>query len=239
MQRFRNLVRVLGFYPKTSTYSRLVDDPPPLFARYSPWWAQWTYALLACDVIMTASATELVWNHWTEPLGDDAAEDAKPELKPIWLRGGLALSHIATGSVVAAALLVARARYLRTMDIVIRPASKAAQAQGLKTERWLYMQSGNEVGRKGIVFPLEKAVLARGRGDDELVLRVIGERGLWHLGLQNCFINGLSSKSVAETSDALREAWGSAKIVGELRKKTQRDIKWKSGIASTVAGHEK
>lgn len=96
----------------------------PLYARRSPWWAQWTYAILACQVFMTcvsrwvelcipshncrATAVELTWSRWTEPVKEKDEETETYQLKSVWQRGGLVLGHIVVGSVAAAALLSTR-----------------------------------------------------------------------------------------------------------------------------------
>ena len=92
----------------------------------------------------------------------------------------------------------------------------------------VFIQTGNDGGLSGYCFPLEKCRLRRGRSDDELFMSVEGERGLWQIGLSNCFVHG-TRMSTPECSQELQTAF-EGKVVGELKKKSEYQSRWKSGV---------
>lgn len=145
--------------------------------------------------------------------------------------------HLLTGSAAAAALLLARTRYTRALDVFkpsILLAANPSRSVPSDAPR-VFIQSANNFGRNGLTFPLSKCSLRKGRTDEEVILEVDGEPGLWHVGLNACAING--QKTTLHTAhEALEKAWGAGKIIGELRKAPLPNRQWKVG---PVAPHIK
>ncbi|KAG5636942.1 hypothetical protein H0H81_006338 [Sphagnurus paluster] len=105
-----------------------IEAQAPLFHRHPPWWARWTWGLIACDFFMTGSAIELTYNHWTtlasDPNSPKNKDESTPEeyiLRPAWQRIGVCTAHMVFGAGIAAALLITQTRFVRTLAVL--PAS--------------------------------------------------------------------------------------------------------------------
>ena len=188
---------------------------------------------------------ELTWNHWSQLVSDlekisiknkskeeeNASKIATPsaaapgeeeryELRPTWHRLGLCASHMFFGVGVAVALLVAQARFVRTIAIL----DPAKPAQG----RQVFIQCAHNWRNHGITFPLNRCSLQEGRNESEMVLRVSGERGHWHIGLGEAFIHGRRA-STLDARDAILEEWKDGKRHGKWTLPSKDDGRWKSG----------
>ncbi|KAF8648519.1 hypothetical protein AX16_006225 [Volvariella volvacea WC 439] len=209
----------------------------PLFRRVPPWWARWTWALIACDIFMTGSAIELTWNRWAQLVDDLEAisvKDQKPpqhwEQRPTWQRFGLCFSHFALGVGCAVGLLVAQRRFVRTLAILPPAAGSPGSKNG---GRRVFIQAAHNWKKNGKTFPMSSCSLGEGRNETEMILRVAGERGHWHVGLENAVIHGKEA-SVSTAHSTILSAWGGAKRVGKFSAaptKTSKvaDSRWKSG----------
>lgn len=161
----------------------------------------------------------------TEPPSEPSLTEYIP--KKVWERGGVCIAHITFGVAMAAALLIARLRHTRTLDILPPLASNPAR-RGRGDPRRVFVQTGRDRNNMGSVYPLNKCSLQKGRSDDELILRVKDERGHWFIGLDQPVINGQPS-SVYDARDAIIKAWGKGKIIGVLAQPPMIDGRWKSG----------
>ena len=121
----------------------------------------------------------------------------------------------------AVALLVAQARFVRTIAIVHSP----KPADG----RRVFVQCAHNWKNHGITFPLSRCSIQEGRDESEMVLRVTGERGHWHIGLTGAFIHGRPISSVLEARDAILDEWKEGRRHGKWTMKTKVDDRWKSG----------
>ncbi|KAG6861698.1 hypothetical protein C0995_013267 [Termitomyces sp. Mi166 len=212
---------------------RLVATKPPLFQRQTPWWARWTWGLIACDLFMTGSAVELTYNHWTalesdlktsakNIKGDDASSPDQYILRPSWQRISVCTAHMCFGAGIAAALLITQIRFVRTLAIL--PAS------GGESQR-LFLQCAHNWARRGMIFPLSKCSLEDGRNSSELILRVAGERGHWYIGFADSDING-KRLTGPEACAQVIAAWNGKPIgpsTSTLGLKLELDERWKSG----------
>jgi hypothetical protein len=142
-------------------------------------------------------------------------------MRPTWQRLGLCASHMFFGVGVAVALLVAQARFVRTIAIVHSP----KPADG----RRVFVQCAHNWKNHGITFPLSRCSIQEGRDESEMVLRVTGERGHWHIGLTGAFIHGRPISSVLEARDAILDEWKEGRRHGKWTMKTKVDDRWKSG----------
>ncbi|RDB25272.1 hypothetical protein Hypma_007979 [Hypsizygus marmoreus] len=226
--RFSQLFRLRS--AKFGVPSTLVETQPPLFQKTSPWWARWAWGLIACDVFLTGSAIELTYKHWSTLVSDlenSAAklygEDAptKPKdyaLRPSWQRLGLCAAHLTLGAGVAAALLVTQVRLVRT--IAILPPSG-------NEPRRVFIQCAHNFKKNGIIFPINKCTLKEGRNETEMIFRATGERGHWHIGLEDAIVRGQPASPVKARAAILAD-WG-GKRVGHWTPKVTVDSRWKSG----------
>ncbi|KAM6502825.1 hypothetical protein JOM56_002802 [Amanita muscaria] len=212
--------------------SKYVDTTAPVFQRIPPWWARWTWALIACDLFMTGSAIELTWNHWSQLVSDlesisvknkenkSASEDKhlpaeQPyTIRPTWQRFGLCAAHLTLGVGVAAALLVTQARFVRTVAL-LPPA-------GAKQDRRVFVQCAHNWGNHGITFPLRRCSLEEGRNETEMILRVSGERGHWYVGLADAIIDGKPASTLDARNTILQE-WKEGRRVGKWTAATKVD----------------
>ncbi|EMD33275.1 hypothetical protein CERSUDRAFT_160868 [Gelatoporia subvermispora B] len=104
----------------------------PLYARKTPWWARWTWFIVAADLVTTAAAVELTWHYWTEQVTDSSsdASDAKTpegqvaqpakhfELRPVWQRALFAGGQLFLGVALATLLLGTRARIVHKVTLL-------------------------------------------------------------------------------------------------------------------------
>ena len=120
----------------------------------------------------------------------------------------------------AVALLVAQARFVRTIAIV--PSIKPAEG------RQLFVQCAHNWKNHGITFPLSRCSIQEGRDESEMVLRVSGERGHWHIGLTGAFIHGRPTSGVLDARDAILDEWKEGRRRGRWTTKVIDD-RWKSG----------
>ncbi|KAJ3730890.1 hypothetical protein DFJ43DRAFT_455647 [Lentinula guzmanii] len=201
---------------------------PPLFQRRSPWWAKWTFGLVACDAFMTGSAMDLTWNHWSEPI-DGKSESEVPShpeyytLRPIWQRLGLCAGFFVGGVGAASALFIAGFRYTKVLDVyphlqtIANPSrlDKSVVRKALEDRR-VFIQSARHTRSRGMTFPLSQCTLHRGRADSELLLTIDNERGHWYIGLDNdSVINGQNYKGSA-AREVILKAWKGGWINDDL-----------------------
>ncbi|KAF8622948.1 hypothetical protein AX15_006623 [Amanita polypyramis BW_CC] len=223
---------------KSGVPSKFVNTQSiPVFQRIPPWWARWTWALIACDMFMTCSAIDLTWNHWSQLVSDlekisvknkerpgdglqaSAAPQEHYETRPVWQRLGLCASHLVLGAGVAVALLVTQARFVRTVAVIPPTVPK---------ERRVFIQCAHNWRNHGTTFPLGQCSLEEGRNETEMILRVLGERGHWYVGLTNAIIHG-QPVSMLEARNAILEEWKEGKRRGKWTSSTKVDDRWKSG----------
>ncbi|KAF9460726.1 hypothetical protein BDZ94DRAFT_1222620 [Collybia nuda] len=217
------------FHPRGATTSGIPStlvnlQNAPLFQRLPPWWARWTLALIACDIFMTGSAIELTWNRWSEKVSEDEASltsSGEYTLRPVWQRLGLCTAHLGLGVGLAAALVVAQARFVRTL-VVVPP------SPGFNNRR-VFVQCAHNLRRNGMTFPLNKCSLGEGRNETEMILRVTGEKGHWFIGLEDSIVNGQRA-GLPENRAAVLSNWG-GKRIGNWTGATSIDSRWKSGPA--------
>lgn len=221
--------------PKPGTYYTLIETRPPLFQRVPPWWARWSLGLIACDIFMTGSVIELTWNHWSTLVSDLENASVKSRdvslssstpndysLRPNWQRLALCIAHLGFGAALAAALLVAQTRFVRTFAI-LPPVRNNSSAEG----RRVFIQCAHNFRKNGTVFPLNKCSLQEGRDHTEMIFRVAGKRGHWYIGLNDAVIHGRRS-SVDNARAAILADWG-GKRVGKWTSTVATDNRWKSG----------
>ncbi|KAF5377705.1 hypothetical protein D9757_009355 [Collybiopsis confluens] len=216
LQTGKNVLRFLRPGGNPHVYSSAY---PPLLFRRSPWWAKYTWGLVACDLFMTASAMELTWKHWTEPVETDKKSNSSEathshsefQLRPVWQRLGLCLGFFVGGAGVASMLFIAGFRYIKVLDVfpplgnaATRKANMPAVA-GLE-ERRVFIQSARHSRSRGISFPLSNCTLHRGRADSEILLTVDNEKGHWHIALDDdSVVSGQKYKGSAAREVLLRE----------------------------------
>ncbi|KAF5355476.1 hypothetical protein D9758_006333 [Tetrapyrgos nigripes] len=228
---------VLRFYRPGGTSHVYTEPRPALFQVRAPWWSRYALGLLACNLFMTASAMDLTWKHWSEPIKDesDSKKDKdvplSPEqyvLRPVWQRAGLCGIFFGGGVGVATVLFALRIRYIKTLDVFPRLVNVNNVNPNLKTkaktrpkvsapapspslvhpaERRIFIQSVGHFKNRGLAFPLEKCLLEKGRDDSEMVLTVEGERRNWLLNLDGALIDGQKVSSVYEVRDAILKHW--------------------------------
>ncbi|KAF8627770.1 hypothetical protein AX17_006135 [Amanita inopinata Kibby_2008] len=218
--------------------SKFVDmKSMPVFQRIPPWWARWTWALIACDLFMAGSAIELTWNHWSKLVSDlekisiknkvtsgDASSSSTAGdhyiMRPAWQRLGLCAAHLTVGVGIAVALLVTQARFIRTVAVIPPTAPK----QG----RQVFIQCAHNWRNHGMTFPLSRCSLEEGRNETEMVFRVNGERGHWYIGLSDAIIYGRPA-AMLDARDAILQEWKEGKRIGKWSSSTKVDDRWKSG----------
>ncbi|KAG6837821.1 hypothetical protein H0H93_016189 [Arthromyces matolae] len=204
---------------------KLVTTRPPLFQRRTPWWARWTWGLIACSVI------ELTWNHWSvlegdqdksakDIKGDDTPTPDKYVLRPAWQRVAVCTTHMIFGAGLAGALLIAQTRFVRTLAIL--PASE-------KESRRVFLQCAHNWAKRGMLYPLNRCRLENGRNPSELILRVTGERGHWYIGLVDCDIDGKRITGPEASAEVLAAWDGKPTGNSRLRPKLEVDQRWKNG----------
>lgn len=164
-----------------------------------------------------------------KPVKDDAAAATGKhwEARPTWQRGALCVAHLTFGVGVAVALLVTQTRFVKTFGILPRLKDAAAASKrptststsiSTASNRELFLQSAHNWKRNGRVFPVAKCSLAEGRDAEELILRVTGERGHWHIGLHGAIVDGTRvSKDVGHAQGRILAAWVAAggKLLGQ------------------------
>lgn len=155
--------------------------------------------------------------------GSDVSSSAPNNyvLRPTWQRLALCVSHLGLGAGLAAALLVAQIRFVRTFAI-LPPARNNSLTDGSR----VFIQCAHNFRTKGAIFPLNKCSLQEGRDITEMVFRVSGARGHWHIGLRDAIIHGKPS-SVDNARAAILADWG-GKLVGKWTTASV-DERWKSG----------
>ncbi|KAI0764411.1 hypothetical protein BD413DRAFT_615853 [Trametes elegans] len=180
------------------------------------WWARWTYFLVVADLLMTASAGDLIWNHWTrwEPLPEDPSNPTSKEkptnpkevlgqynLRPLWQRSLATVANMTAGIGFAAMLLGGRSRVITRMFILPAATATASQATSSGTTaaaagrrsasgRILIIQSPLHSRAQGVVTPLKNTTLLAGSDKNEMVLGVKGRRGQYFIGLVGAQVNG-------------------------------------------------
>ncbi|KAK7036473.1 hypothetical protein VNI00_011670 [Paramarasmius palmivorus] len=187
---------------------------------------------------------EITWRHWSVLVKDEpdpaSKEENAPvadhwELRPTWQRAGLCTGFFAGGVMTAAILLVARGRYVRTLDVFPPLEAITSSTKKLPPKlptRKVFLQTAPHGRGRGVVFPLSKCSLQHGRDDTEMVVRIIGERGHWYLNLDSALVNG-QKLSRWEARDAIVKEWqvGGA-ISQDLAHPHVIDGRWKKGPVS-------
>ncbi|KAL0579620.1 hypothetical protein V5O48_002392 [Marasmius crinis-equi] len=190
---------------------------------------------------------EITWRNWSvlvkdEPESDSkrASKDEKPaehwEKRPVWQRTALCSAFLAGGVAVASAILIARARYLRTLD-VFPPLDLAAGSKKSKIpstpnfhprQRRVFLQSITHTRQHGVTFPLSRCTLHQGRDETELFLAIEGERGHWHIGLESGLVDG-QKISPLEARDTILRQWADGPLSRDLANPVIVDGRWKKG----------
>ncbi|KAF9064758.1 hypothetical protein BDP27DRAFT_1333072 [Rhodocollybia butyracea] len=202
----------------------------PLFQRPSPWWAKYTFALLAGDIFMTGSAMELTWNHWSKPIDGKSDSEVPPtpeyyELRPIWQRLGLSLGFFVGGVGAASALLIAGFRYTKVFDVFPPIVNASRIDKTALKERHVFIQSSRHFRSRGLTFPLSKCTLHRGRADSELLLTIDDERGHWFISLDDdTLINGQQYKNTA-AREVILKAWKGGWVNDDLARAASLPMK--------------
>ncbi|TFK74683.1 hypothetical protein BDN72DRAFT_812623 [Pluteus cervinus] len=242
-----------------SSHAAYIEAQPattPLFQRVPPWWARWTWALIACDIFLTGSAIELTWNNWYKLVEDfstppnkkgstsSSAVEAQPaaaknwEPRPTWQRAGLCLAHLGLGVGCAVALLVTQTRFVRTFAVlppltpsVIKALTRIPHGTN-KPEGRVFIQCAHNWRKNGQFFPLSHCSLEQGRDPSEILLRVRDERGHWHIGLEDSVIHGGNvGRNTGKAQQAILSAWKGKKIGKFTGTGNNEDVdkRWKSG----------
>ncbi|KAI0330440.1 hypothetical protein GY45DRAFT_1323782 [Cubamyces sp. BRFM 1775] len=184
------------------------------------WWARWTYFLVIADLVVTASACELTFNHWTtwEELPKDASLPPTEGLnepservghyvpRPLWQRGLFTLANFAGGVGLAAVLLGGRSRIVRRMFIVPAAASAAGAASKSASERVLVIQSPLHTKGQGAVMPLNRTRLLHSPNKTEMMIGLKDRRGHYALELQGAQVDG-QKMSPWDARKALFNVW--------------------------------
>ncbi|CCM02994.1 uncharacterized protein FIBRA_05109 [Fibroporia radiculosa] len=224
----------------------------PLYERKPPWWTRWTYLLVGADLVVTFSACELTWNHWSrwEPLSEASkspspatvatnasALDADTKetkghyaLRPWWQRAPFAGGQFFLGVAVGVLILVSRSRVIRKLYI-LPPSNQsgALPSQGSSAvvsshDRRVLIQSVHHFRNQGKLFPMQDCALERGHDDAEIILRINNVRGQHWFGLQNSTVNG-QTLPVWQARDEIFKTW----YGDEQGKKMRMEERWKSG----------
>jgi hypothetical protein len=145
-------------------------------------------------------------------------------LRPTFQRLGLCIAHLGFGAGLAAALLVAQIRFVRTFA-VLPPARNNTHAEGGGR---IFIQCAHNFRNNGMIFPLDKCSLQEGRDNTEMIFKVAGERGHWYIGLNHAIIHGRRS-SVDQARAAILAEWSGRKVGKWTLTATGTDKRWKSG----------
>jgi hypothetical protein len=132
------------------------------------------------------------------------------------------MAHLGFGAGLAAALLVAQTRFIRTFTIL-----PPARNEGSREGRQVFIQCAHNFRKKGMVFPLNKCSLQEGRDTAEMIFRVAGESGHWFMGLKGALIHGQRA-SVTSAQAAVLAEWDGKKV-GKWTPAVATDNRWKSG----------
>ncbi|KAG5645405.1 hypothetical protein DXG03_006229 [Asterophora parasitica] len=183
------------------------------------------------------SAVELTYNRWSTPasnLEDSANGKGSPPpneyvLRPAWQRTGLCAAHMIFGIGIAVALLVTQTRFIRTLTIIPPSGSDG---------RRVFVQCAHNLRKNGLVFPYNKCSIRDGRNKTEMILRVAGERGHWHLGLEDAVIHGREIPLPEARAEVLAD-WGGKRAATLLSPKPKQalDRRWKSGPIRRAGGN--
>ncbi|RPD57431.1 hypothetical protein L226DRAFT_524956 [Lentinus tigrinus ALCF2SS1-7] len=190
-----------------------VENVQPIYnCKSLPWWSKWTYFLVAADLVVTAGACELTWNHWTtleEPQkstddtvttgdGPEAAQKYVP--RPWWQRGFFVATNLAAGIGIAGVLLGARSRMVRRMYIIPNPASQSGG-------RLLVIQSPLHPRNHGAVYPLHRTRLVNSPDPSETMIGLKDNRGHYSVMLKGAEVGGEKMASVWDARKALFTTW--------------------------------
>lgn len=143
-------------------------------------------------------------------------------LRPSLQRLALCIAHLGFGAGLAAALLVAQTRFVRTFAI-LPPGRNNSPTEG----RRVFIQCAHNFRNNGMVFPLNKCSLQEGRDNTEMIFRAAGKRGHWYIGLNDAVIHGRRS-SIEKARAFILADWG-GKRVGRWTPSITTDNRWKSG----------
>ncbi|KAI0644964.1 hypothetical protein C8Q79DRAFT_912356 [Trametes meyenii] len=181
------------------------------------WWARWTYFLVVADLVVTASACELTFNHWTmwealpenstsSPVAPTSEKPADPSQvvghyvkRPLWQRSLFTLANFAGGIGLAAVLLGGRSRIVRRMFIVPGASSQPS-------ERLLVIQSPLHTRAQGAVMPLRRTRLLHSPEKSEMMIGLKDRRGHYSLELQGAEVDG-QKMSIWDARKSLFTTW--------------------------------
>jgi len=181
---------------------------------------------------------DITWKHWSQAVKDESEPNQKDKppsaeyyvLRPAWQRLGLCGIFFGGGVAAAAALFIGRIRFTRTFDVfprlvdTKRPLIRPSQRQ-------VFIQSVGHYRNKGIVFPLDKCLLEKGRDDTEILLLVEGERAHWYMDLSGALIDGEKVSSTYKAREIILKNWKGG-LVSEALLATPDptvDGRWKQG----------
>ncbi|TFK83279.1 hypothetical protein K466DRAFT_602991 [Polyporus arcularius HHB13444] len=199
-----------------------VENVQPVYnCSKLPWWSRWTYFLVAADLVMTAGACELTWNHWTTL--EEPAQDAQPSEtpadgsgpvaklvpRPWWQRGIFVATNLVAGIGIAAVLLGARSRMVRRMYIIPNPGSHPG-------DRLLVIQSPLHPHNHGAVYPLHRTRLVNSPDPSETMIGLKDDRGHYSVILNGAEVGGQKMESVWDARKALFTVWYGEKKGAQL-----------------------
>ncbi|KAI1788347.1 hypothetical protein LXA43DRAFT_1097447 [Ganoderma leucocontextum] len=201
-----------------------IDNVKPVYDSGGlPWWARWTYFLVAADLVTVTTMCELSWNHWTkwEELPSQPSDSSSPSpptktsepqdpsqvmghyvLRPRWQRGFFALTTFTTGIVLGAILLGGRSRIVRRMFILPSPTAASKSNAG----RQLVLQSALHTKSQGVVLPLRRTRLVQSPDQAEMMVGLKDGRGHYSLGLEKAEVRG-EKMSLWDARKALFTEW--------------------------------
>ncbi|KDQ13952.1 hypothetical protein BOTBODRAFT_55694 [Botryobasidium botryosum FD-172 SS1] len=155
---------------------------PPLYEVKPPWYIKWMWVLVGTTVIWTGTASELVWNEWTQRVVTANPDDPSREKidyvpRPIYQRAALCGFIIFGGVACAAGLFLVRARtvtrlVLRGNDVTISTWGDW-RGRGRVVEKQLCTIQGGNSARA-----------------EEMTLNVVGVRGRYRVSLKGASVNG-------------------------------------------------
>ncbi|KAH8103461.1 hypothetical protein BXZ70DRAFT_1055473 [Cristinia sonorae] len=207
MQALRS--RAFRWFPSDSLSRKGIpslEAVKPLYNRKPVWWTRWTYPLVCVNIVVTAYACELTWNHWTEldkisavsrtntPTASTSTQKIDGELveveekwvlRPVWQRASFALGQTLLGVALSALLLGAASRQVRRLYIITTP--KALQntpsISNPLSNKSLIVQTVHHLNGRGKVIPVSSCELRKGRGDNEVIIAPEGYTGTFWVGL--------------------------------------------------------
>ncbi|KAJ6497561.1 hypothetical protein C8R45DRAFT_131362 [Mycena sanguinolenta] len=151
----------------------------------------------------------VTWRNWKT----EATSEKKAELRPLWVRVAVCSLELATGTLVAASLLIYRSRTATLLSIL--PPKKANAAPSALNRR-IFIQSAGSWRANGTIFPLAACTLTR-VAKNALILEVKGQYGSWQFNLDNhTIIEGDRMTSTENACKILAKRWHQAEGKGTI-----------------------